>query len=223
MPWLYVFVTFTIMVMTTLPIDSSIDSILSLFAAIAVVVTLVGATRHVIGVPILGIFTTLFLVFGYLSLGLPLATIILVVSILLAGVGVPLMRHFPILFIPRSAAMMSAILLAVGLVLLGLARLGEEVHLTSALALIAFLFVVNNFISLYLRSGIRYSLWRLGGSVLVAVLSLLIFRSTVFWSLLTNYHLGVLSLALIVNILLGRWTGLRLNEYLRFKKLIIKP
>jgi hypothetical protein len=55
------------------------------------------------------------------------------------------------------------------------------------------------------------------------LLSLFCFYLT-SWQWLQNiilkYPFGVLLFTLAVNILLGRWTGLRLTEYIRFRKII---
>jgi hypothetical protein len=89
----------------------------------------------------------------------------------------------------------------------------------SILPVLLLILLTENFVAAQMEKGskeaVKLTLHTLGVSIICYLL--------VTWHLIRELILGfpeIIFIALIINIALGRWTGLRLLEYYRFNKLI---
>ena len=79
--------------------------------------------------------------------------------------------------------------------------------------------LVEKFLSLQSGKGLKSALFIIAEAIFVAILAYFIAE----WPWLKVTILGhpeVIFLFLIANIILGRWTGLRVSEYVRFREII---
>jgi len=168
-----------------------------------------------------GIFTPAAVTLSFLAIGLKYGVLIFIVILLAATGSRILIRKFRLLYLPRMALVLTAVSFAV-LALFGVS--GLLLKQTGALAFSVFPILIlaslaEQFVEAQIRLGLRAAAILTFETLLLSVVSTLIIQ----WDALQSLIVGFPELILItipINILLGRWTGLRLSEYIRFRKLL---
>ncbi len=191
-----------------------------LLLALPAVATLIAGVRQVIGIKSFGIYAPLVLTFAFWATGLKYGLAIFCV-ILVTGT---LMRYFlqrvRLLYMPRMAIVLSVISV-VSLALLALGGWLGKFGLASVsiLPILIMITLIEKFISAQVEKGVRNAAFLSLETVLISVAGYGLLISTRFRAFVLDYPEYLLGL-ILVNVLLGKWTGLRLTEYLRFRNVI---
>lgn len=191
-----------------------------LLLALPFVATLIAAFRQIIGIKSFGIYTPLVLTFAFWATGIKYGLAIFVI-ILLTGTAVRyFLKKVRLLYMPRMAIMLTIISIAI------LALLAVGGHLrryglstTSILPILIMITLIEKFISAQIEKGFRTAAIL---SIETLAISIVVYYIIV-WDMFRNFVLQYpyyVVVLLLFNLLLGRWTGLRLSEYLRFRKVI---
>lgn len=209
----------TFLVQNGIPLEALIWLLITPIA-----VTLIVIARHLIGIKGLGITTPLLIGFAFATTGLTRGLIIFFAILAIGFLIRSLLARVRLLYLPKIAIILSGITLAVLFLLPLVAPLGEKSlpFPQAAFSIIILIFSIDQFISFLNERGFKSTL---GIVVEVTALALLTFSLlTSQWLIraVVTYPLFVIISILFINLALGRWTGLRLSEYLRFKNLIFK-
>lgn len=191
-----------------------------LILMLPIVATLLAFSRQIIGIKAFGIFTPAAVTLSFLAIGLKYGLIIFVVVLLTATASRFVLRRFRLLYLPR----MAIVLTAVSFSILGLFGIGTLFRQTGILAFSVFPILLlaslaEQFVEAQIRLGFRTAARLTVETLLLSVASTLIAR----WETLRSFVVGFPELILLtipLNILFGRWTGLRLTEYIRFRRLL---
>ena len=123
------------------------------------------------------------------------------------------------LYLPRVALLISIIsLIAVGLIIIA-AYL--NIGLTSellAFPILIMIIIVERFIAVQTEKGYESALLLTGETLLISIVGYFILNSMTLQNFILD-HPGFILILIIFDIILARWTGLRLVEYLRFREL----
>lgn len=193
---------------------------LVLILMIPVIATLLAFARQVIGLKAFGLITPAMTTLAFLVMGLYSGLIVFVVVVLSGTLTRLLLSRLRLLYLPRMALVLTSVSLAI-LILLGLsAATGQTATLAFSVFPILILTVLaEDFIAVQFTRGLKTAL-RLTFWTLVLVVACYYIVS---WQLLRTFLLSypeVVLLAIPINILLGRFTGLRILEYIRFRELL---
>lgn len=191
-----------------------------LILMLPVVATFISFFRQVVGLSGFGIFTPLVTTFAFWATGLKygLITFLLVLGISIAGRL--LVKKLRLLYLPRMAILLT--LMAIGILTL-FAVVGWLPHngflKVSIFPLLMLVALGENFVRAQIEKSLREAIIL---SVETLVISVICFF-LISWGWLQSLLLGQpawLLLTILINIILGRWTGLRLFEYIRFRETI---
>ena len=191
-----------------------------LILALPFVATLIAAFRQLIGVKSFGIYTPLVLTFAFWAIGIKYGIAIFLV-IFITGTAVRyILRNFRLLYMPRMAIVLTVISLAI-LTLLAVGGYLNKVGLasTSILPILILITLIEKFISTQVEKGFRTAAVL---SIETLVISIACYYF-IIWDVFRNLvleHPEYILLLFVVNIFLGRWTGIRLSEYLRFREVM---
>lgn len=196
------------------PINSLI-----LILMLPVIATILSFTRQVVGIKAFGIITPALTTLSFLVMGLPAGLTIFAVVLLTGTLTRLLLRRLRLLYLPRMALVLTSVSLAI-LLLLGIGAVSQTASLLSfsIFPTLILTLLAEEFIAVQFRSGMRSALTITGWTLLLAIAC----YGIVSWELLRTIILSypeIIVLAIPVNILLGRFAGLRLTEYFRFQKL----
>lgn len=193
---------------------------ITLVLMLPVIATILSVSRQVIGIKALGIITPAITTLSFLVMGLEYGLVVFL-AVLAAGTLTRLaMRKLPLLYLPRMALVLTSVSFAIlGLLAFGAVTENSALLSFSIFPILILTLLAEEFIAVQFKSGARRAFsitaWTLGLSIFCYyVLSWELLRT-----IIVSYPEVVL-LAIPINILLGRWSGLRLTEYFRFRKLL---
>ena len=194
------------------------------------IVTLIAAARHLFGLRGFGIFTPAVIAVAFLSTGLALGLGLFLGTLAIAAVSRASTRVLKLQYLPRlsllilfiSIGLLAAFLLVP--ITQGLTFAGQRLDLKGAgiFPILLLILLTETFISAEISHGVRFALRITVETLFLAVISYLIMDLKIIQSwVLFHPEATIISLA-AGNILLGRFTGLRLLEYWRFRELLRK-
>ena len=197
-----------------------LDTVILLFM-LPIIVTLIAFFRQVVGIKAFGIYTPAIITFAFLAMPQLRYGLVIFVSVILMGMVIRfLLKKLRILYLPRVAIMLSIIAVAI-LALLGLGGSMQRTGLASVsiFPILIMITIVEKFVTTQIEKGNRVAL-------LLAVETLIISIAGYYlasWSFLVKIIVAFPWLVLFtipVNILLGKWRGLRISEYIRFREVL---
>jgi hypothetical protein len=200
------------------PIDT-----LVLMLILPIIVTMIAFFRQVVGIKAFGIYTPAIITFALLATNQIKYGITIFVTVILVGtITRYLLKKARLLYLPRVAIMITIVGFSI-LFLLFIGGVWDRTGLASVsiFPILIMITLVEKFITVQAEKGNRAAVILSFETLLISIVGYYIAS----WPFLIKaiLHYPWISLLTIpVNIFLGKWTGLRLSEYLRFRQ-IIKP
>ncbi len=191
-----------------------------LILALPFIATLIAVFRQIIGVKSFGIYTPLVLTFAFWATDLKYGLAIFIVILLTGTAARYVLKNFRLLYLPRMAVVLTAISLAI-LALLAIGGYLQKAGLASVsiLPILIMITLIEKFISAQVEKGIRTAAILSAETLAISIVGYYFIIWDQFRNLVIN-HPEYILLLFIANVFLGKWTGLRLSEYLRFKGVI---
>ncbi len=177
--------------------------------------------RNVVGMPTYGTFLPALLAAGAGSTGAGWGVVGLLAVVGSVAVVRWIFHRLQLLHSP----MLAILLAAVTTTILGLGLLGDRLHLGHLPYIVVFPIAVlaitaERFYLSLVERGARDALTHLGGTIVVMLACYVVMTSLAFQALVIGFP-EVLLLVVAADVYLGRWVGMRLFEYLRFRGLIL--
>lgn len=180
----------------------------------------VAFARQFIGLSTFGVYTPLMLTTSFLILGVNLGLGILLVVIAMSYVLRKIFNKVELLYIPRVSLMFSFISLSFLLAIWFILKFSSSVSITLAIfPMLVMSTVSEKFVSAQSEEGITKALFSAVETIVIAVFAYYFLIWTAFADLLMSMPELIL-LPLIGNFFLGKFSGLRLTEYFRFRLLL---
>ncbi len=193
---------------------------ITLILMLPIIATILSFSRQVIGMKAFGIVTPAMTTLSFLVLGLPHGLIILSAILASGTITRLLMRQFHLLYLPRMALVLTGASMAILLVFgLGAATDNTALASFSIFPILILALLAEEFIALQFKAGAKSALTVTAWTLALSIGCYFIVSWQLLRTLFVSYPEIVL-LAIPINILLGRWTGLRLTEYIRFRRLL---
>jgi len=209
------------------------DNTIALLLLLPVIATVVVIMKQVVGVTTFGIYTPSIITLSFLVIGLQAGLLTLFVAISVGALMRPALKKVRMLFIPKMAIVMTVVSLALFLVLISSNYLGLFNAQFLSIAIFPMLILstlVEKFISVKSEKGLSSATFLMASTVLVAIIAYFLVGGEIALgifslkfdfiknSLLTYPELILFSL--VINFLLGRWSGLRILEKIRFREVL---
>ena len=191
-----------------------------LLLMLPIIATIIAVLKQVIGITTFGLYTPSIITLSFLALGLKFGLAILFIIIITGALVRRILDRFHLLHIPRIAIVLTMSTL---IILLTLA-LGTYLGISSIATIAVFPMLIMTTLAEKFVSA-------LGGKGFFAALLLMLETAfvslicywVVEWNYLQNLILGhpeIILLLIFFNYALGRWSGLRLIEYIRFREVM---
>jgi hypothetical protein len=130
------------------------------------------------------------------------------------------LKPFRLLYLPRVAIMLSVVSLLILTLLVfggGLKRTGLAA--VSIFPILIMITLVEKFVAVQIEKGNRTAVILAFETLIISVAGYYLASWSPLIQLIAT-HPWIILLTLPINILLGKWTGLRLSEYIRFKEIL---
>lgn len=193
----------------------------TLLLMLPIIATLVAIFRQVIGIKAFGIYTPSIITFALFAMGELRYGIAAFVSVIVVGMLARLiMKRFRLLYLPRVAITLTIISLAI-LFLLFIGGLSQRTGFAEAsiFPLLIMITLAEKFVSTQIEKGTRIALILAIETLVISIVGYFLIRSETITNAVLAYPLWIITLTLVINITLGKWSGLRLSEYWRFRKI----
>jgi hypothetical protein len=194
-----------------------------LILMLPIIATFIAFLRQVVGIKAFGIYTPLIITFAFLATnGLKYGIVIFLVVILSGMLLRFILKPLRLLYLPRVAIMLSL----VALVVLFMLTLGGNLRRTglasvSIFPILIMITLVEKFVAVQIEKGNKTAVILTLETLLISVIGFYIASWRGLIIALSTWPWIVL-LTIPVNFFLGKWTGLRLSEYLRFREILKK-
>ena len=186
------------------------------------IVALIAASRHLLGLKGFGVFTPAIVAVGFLATGIVAGVVLFGVIILSATFGRVMIRKLKMPYMPR----MSLLLWWVSMVVLGLVVGSVYIPMTGILTqlsifpLLLLILLAEKFIDVQTTRGMNEAIEMTVETLILASVSYFVMElESVQKFVLTYPEMLIVGIAMF-NVFLGKFSGLRLNEYLRFKSIM---
>lgn len=181
---------------------------------------LIAFARHVIGLSGLSMYAPAALAVALLSLGVVRGTILFFAILLLATIGKRLLFGLKLPYLPRTAMILWVVSIGVfGLIILSTFTEAFSLSILNIFALLILILLSENFLEISGSSSPIAAIQSVLETFVLGVLCALLLGSTVLQSFVLLYpEISFLAIGAL-NIVIGKYLGLRFTEWLRFKKL----
>lgn len=202
--------------------------VILLVLLLPVIAMLVAFFKQVIGITTFGVYTPAMLTLAFLMIGLKLGIAILL-TVVVASVAVRhILKRYRLAYTPRVSIVLSIVALAIFLSLVLLTwfapnhiQVGDLIS-ASIFPMLVMSTLAEKFVSLQTEKGASSALHVFLEALLVAVVCYLVVGKWEFLRMLILTTPEIIGLVLLIEVGLGRFTGLRFTEYIRFREVIKK-
>jgi PKD repeat protein len=209
------------------------DNTIALLLLLPVIATIVAFMKQIIGVTTFGIYTPSIITLSFLIIGMHTGLLTLVAAIIIGALVRSALKKVRMLFIPKMAVVITIVSLTLFLIIIASTYLGlfdAEFLSIAIFPMLILSTLVEKFISVKTDKGLSSATILMASTVLVSILAYFIVGGEVALGITTlklNFvknlimaYPEIVFLLLIVNLLLGRWSGLRILERIRFREVL---
>ncbi|MBU1089752.1 PKD domain-containing protein [Patescibacteria group bacterium] len=204
------------------------SSVILLVLMLPVIATFVAFLKQVVGVTTFGVYTPSVLTLSFLAIGLKLGIAVLFVVVVASILIRKILSRYRLAYTPRLAIVLTFVSFAIfgAIVLLTyLAPFGEYFRMADLIAASIFPMLImstlaEKFVSIQTEKGARSAIRMFTELLLVSLACYLIVGEWSSLQTLMLAHPEIIFLFLLADVILGKFTGLRITEYIRFREVI---
>lgn len=188
-----------------------------------VITAIIAGSRHVIGLRGFGVYTPAVLSVAFVSTGIISGVILFMIVLGTALFSKKLIQKLRLQYLPRTAMLMWGVSVAILAFLLLVGQLGmTTLYSMSIFTILIIMLLTENFMETQLSSSQSEAIQLTVETLVLAIFCSFIIGSRDIQSLvILNPEMTMLAVV-IANMIVGRYSGLRLLEYLRFRSLLEK-
>jgi hypothetical protein len=188
-----------------------------LLLMLPVIAMILAFLKQVIGVTTFGLYTPSIVALSFLALGWPIGLVFLLFIITTGYATRAFMRRWRLLYIPKVAIVITVVSITL-LMLLGLGALFNIILARDTIFVLLIMSTLSeSFLNVKTEEGLYSAILGTGETILAALLCVFIVQWPWLQSLILAYPELIL-FTIVIDAMLGRWTGLRLVEYFRFRE-----
>lgn len=197
------------------------EATMSLVLMLPIVATFIAFARQVIGIRGFGIYITLIVAFAFVATQLKYGLVVFFVVILAGTFFRLLIKRMRILYLPRMAIILTGVTFAVFLMFFfGSYFKIKGLQAISIFPILIMTLIVERFVAAQIERDVKTAVFMTLETLVLAIISYFIIGWMFLQQTLLNFSLISIALVFLFNYILGRWTGLRISEYFRFRELL---
>ncbi|MFA6027397.1 MAG: 7TM domain-containing protein [Patescibacteria group bacterium] len=190
-----------------------------LILVLPVIATIISFARQVIGVKAFGIYVPSIIALTFLEINLRWGLFIFFILLIAGTLARLIARKLKLLYMPR----MAIVLTLVSLTIFGMFVAGGYLDKTGLLSISIFpilmmIILTEKFIEVQIEKGNKEAIWLTLETLILSIISYLIVSWEAFKTIILAYP-ELIIITIILNLIFGRFSGLRVVEYFRFRKL----
>jgi len=167
----------------------------------------------------MGVYTPSIITLSFIALDIRFGLLIFVILLMSGTLTRLFLRRYRLLYIPRTAILLTMVSLTI-LVMMFLGAYFDisQIVSISIFPMLIMSTMVEKFVSVQGDRGFKPALFMIGSTTFVSIICYYVAE----WALLKTLIFGhpeLIFLFLVINVVLARWSGLRLLEYVRFREI----
>ncbi len=197
-------------------------NMLVLMLMFPVIASLIAVSRHIVGLEGFGVYTPAVLAVAFLSTGIATGLVLFLAIIVSVIVGRIVLEYLKLQYLPRTALLLWFVSLVVFGLLLASPYLVGFVNLAAVgiFPILVLVLLSENFMSAQLNVSQSRLIELTLETLFLAIASALLMRMHVVQQfVILHPEIVILGVALI-DVAIGKYTGLRITEYFRFKPIL---
>lgn len=176
--------------------------------------------RQIIGISTFGIYTPVIIAISFFILGLRLGFVTFIFAVVVGYIVKYVLNKFELLYLPKVALNLAIISLSFLFVIWLALQYGTSVPLSMAIfPMLVMSTVSEKFMAAQNEEGVKSAILAVVGTLFIVILSYYFITWSYFNNLLLSWPELVLA-PVLITVLLGKFTGLRLAELVRFRSLL---
>lgn len=196
-----------------------IETIL-LVLMLPIVAALIALMRQVIGIETFGIYTPTIVALSFVATGLKYGLAVFLLILIVGTLGRLILKKARLLHTPKLAIVIVFVSMAI-LAMLAEGSVSSRTGLISIsiFPMLIMMILVEKFVNVQVEKGIKTAIKISIETLLISILCYFI----VTWQTLRNALLTypeIIFGTIVINFILGKWTGLTLREYWRFREVV---
>jgi hypothetical protein len=194
-----------------------------LILMLPIIATFIAFLRQVVGIKAFGIYTPLIITFAFLATnGLRYGIAIFLVIIFTGMLMRFMLKPFRLLYLPRVAIMLTVVALSILFFLfIGGTMKRTGLASVSIFPIVIMITLVEKFVSVQIEKGDKTALILAFETLIISIVGFYIASWESLQSALLAYPWAIF-LTIPINVVIGKWTGLRVSEYIRFRNILKK-
>lgn len=191
-----------------------------LILMLPLVATIIAFARQILGIKAFGIYIPSVVALSFVATGLKYGLAIFVLIIVFGTLMRLILQKIRMLHLPRIAIVLTLVSMAI------LAMLAEGAYhsrtgliAVSIFPMLIMIILVEQFVNVQAEKGARTAIKLTIETLILSVICYFIVTWETLRTLVIAYP-EVIFITIVLNFALGKWTGLRVSEYFRFRKLI---
>jgi len=193
-----------------------------LLLLLPLIATLVAIFRQIVGLKAFGIYTPTIIAFAFLAIGIKYGVAIYLTVVFVGILMRYALKKLRLLYLPRVAITMTVVSIALLFALvLGGSFQRTGLAAVSIFPLLIIITLVEKFVAVQIEKGSRKALFLALETLFIALAGFFLASWHGLAEIIVAYPWTVL-LVIPFNVFLGKWTGLRLLEYIRFREVLKK-
>lgn len=177
--------------------------------------------RHLVGFRGFGILIPTIIAVAFAVAGIGTGLLLFTTILLMAIFGRRLLRRLRLHYLPRMALLIWAVTLGVLLMFFAASFLGlRQLTAISIFPIIFLILLAEEFIDVQTGKSLQEAIRLTGETIIIALIGYFIFRLSFLREWALTYPHWVFLAPVVIDILVGRFTGLRLLERWRFRELL---
>ena len=198
--------------------------VIILVLMLPIIATFVALAREILGIHGFGVYTSTIIAFAFVATGLYYGILLFGVTLATGTLIRLLIKQVRLLYLPRMAIVLTGVSLAIFLLFFEAAFSKRTPFITSAGSFIfpsiMMITLIENFVSAQIDRGAKRAITLTIETLALAIISFFIITFGPLRMVILAWPFGVFIGAVLINMLIGKWTGLRVTEYIRFRDLI---
>jgi len=189
------------------------------FLMLPVAATIITFARQILGIKAFGIYIPLITTFAFLATGIRYGIFLFLVTIIIGTISRFILRKIRLLYLPRMAIGLTVVTISIYILFIVASYLGKTNFIQISIFPILILITLSEkFIATQIRLGDRTAIILTLETLALSIICYYFITWPIIQKLALLYPVLLVIIIIIINILLGRWAGLRLTEYFRFKE-----
>lgn len=191
-----------------------------LILMLPIIATIIAIARQIGGIKAFGIYAPSIIALSFIVTGIKFGLLFFFVLLATGTLTRLIAKRFRLLYMPRIALVLTAVALSILAVFLGAGATGQTGLLgISIFPILIMTVLTEQFVAVQIEKGARTAIRLTVETLGLSILGYYV----VSWDTLKDLILGfpeLIFLVILINIVIGRWAGLRLSEYWRFRHVL---